>query len=330
MGSEMCIRDRGGTLLVIGMLIGVAVGPVDFSVREVIATLFRPESGLEPGLAHSIIWNLRLPRMLMGLLIGAALATAGANLQAVLGNPLADAGIIGVSSGGALAAMVLLMLFPALAAYVPPAAFLGSFVAAALVYALAWKGGVHPLRIILAGVAVNSLLGAFMSILNVLFSERVQMVVGWLAGSLTGRGWPHLQLAGPYLVVGLLLSLTQARTLNVLLLGDEVATSLGLNVNWARLRLTALAALLAGSAVSVVGLLGFVGLVVPHVVTLLIGSDYRFKLPGSLLLGGALVIVADTVARTAFDPIELPVGVLMAALGSPFFLYLLRKGIRNQ
>ena len=313
-------------LVVLGVILGVAVGPVRFTFGEVVQTLTRPT----PGLAQAIIWNLRLPRTILAALVGAALATAGAILKGVLNNPLADPGIIGVSAGAGLSAMTVMMLLPGLTMYVPIAAFGGAFAASLLVYALAWQRGIHPTRVILAGVAVTSLLGAGMSTLMVLYSERVQGVVGWLVGGLSGRGWLQLKLVAPYIVVTLLVSLTQSRTLNVLLLGDEVATSLGVKVGMARLRLTALAAMLAGTAVSVVGLLGFVGLIVPHIANLLVGSDYRYKLPASALLGAALVLIADTIARTAFDPIELPVGVLMAAIGAPFFLYLLRGGLKTR
>ena len=177
----------------------------------------------------------------------------------------------------------------------------------------------------MAGVAINALLGAVQSGLMVIFSDRVQSVLPWLAGGLNGRSWYHLSFMAPYAIVGLLLSLLAIKPANLLLLGDDSAKLLGERVEWQRFLLIVLAALLAGTAVSVAGLIGFVGLVVPHIMRLIFGEDYRFLLPLSALGGAVLVVFADTLARTLFDPIELPVGILLACLGAPFFLYLLKK-----
>ena len=194
-----------------------------------------------------------------------------------------------------------------------------------LVYALAWNGGLRPGRVILAGVAVAALFGAGITSLLIFYSDRVHGALAWMAGGLAARTWPHVYMVWPYALVGGLIAMAMAGRLNLLQLGDDVARSLGLAVEKTRLLLIALAALLAASAVSVAGLLGFVGLIVPHAARLLIGSDHRFLLPAAGLLGAATVTFCDTIARTAFAPLELPVGVLMAALGAPFFLYLLRK-----
>lgn len=274
---------------------------------------------------QQIIGNIRLPRLLVGALVGMNLALSGTVLQGVMRNPLADPHIIGVSSGAGLAGVAVLVLLPQQDHLVTPVAFLGAMGAALLIYLMAWKGGIRPVRVILAGVAVSAFLGSGISALLVFYSDRVHGALMWLVGGLSARSWPHLWMILPYSVLGTALAFLGAQRLNLLALGDDTARSLGLAVEKNRLLLTAVAALLAASAVSVVGLLGFVGLIVPHAARLLLGSDHRFLLPGAALLGVAVVTWSDTLARTIFAPVELPVGIIMAFLGAPFFLYLLRR-----
>ena len=259
--------------------------------------------------------------------IGINLSLSGAILQAVMRNPLADPHIIGISSGAGLAGVVIMILFPTLEYLITPVAFVGAMAAAVCIYILAWKNGIKPVRIILAGVAVSAFLSAGISGLMIFYSDRVHGALMWMVGGLAARSWPHVSIILPYAVIGLLLALAGAAYLNILQLGDEMARGLGINVEVTRIIMTAIAALLAASAVSVVGLLGFVGLVVPHAARLLIGSDYRFLLPAAGLLGIAIVTLSDTFARVIFAPIELPVGIIMAFLGAPFFLFLLRREI---
>lgn len=274
---------------------------------------------------RKIMMDLRLPRVLIGLLVGACLAASGAILQGVMRNPLADPGIIGVSAGGGLAAMITMVLLPQYSYFLPMAAFLGALSSSVLIYLLAWDRGTSPVKIILAGVAINALLGALTNGIMVLYSDRVQAVLPWLAGGLNGRSWYHLAFMAPYAFVALALSILAIKPANMLLFGDDVAKLLGQKVEIQRLLLILLASLLAGTAVSVAGLIGFVGLVVPHMMRLLIGDDYRFLMPLSILGGAILVVLADTIARSWFDPVELPVGILLACLGAPFFLTLLKK-----
>ena len=283
--------------------------------------------------SRQILLNIRLPRAIVAALVGMNLAVSGAVLQAVMKNPLADPHIIGISSGAGLAGIFVIVLFPALEYLIVPTAFCGAMLAAACIYMLAaaciyilaWKNGIRPLRIVLAGVAVSSFLGAGISAILVLYSDRVHGALMWMVGGLAARSWPHVEIILPYAVIGFILAVCGARYLNILQLGDDVAKGLGVNVELVRLVFTAIGALLAASAVSVAGLLGFVGLIVPHTVRLLTGSDYRFLIPSSALLGIAVVTYSDTLARVAFAPLELPVGIFMAALGAPFFLFLLRK-----
>ncbi|WP_141502549.1 FecCD family ABC transporter permease [Paenibacillus luteus] len=308
-------------LLLLSVFYGLSYGSVSISLSEIWTILTTDGQSAQ----DTIIMNLRLPRVLVGLLTGACLAAAGAILQGVMRNPLADPGIIGVSAGGGLAAVVTMVLLPQLSYLLPAAAFAGAFVSSIVIYLISWDKGTSPVKIVLAGVAVNALLGAIMNGIMVVYSDRVQSVLPWLSGGLNGRSWHHLSFMAPYALVGLGLTLLAIKPANLMLLGDDSAKLLGQKVELQRLLLILLSSLLAGAAVSAAGLIGFVGLVVPHAVRLLIGEDYRYLLPVSILGGAALVVFADTIARTWFDPIELPVGILLACVGAPFFLILLRK-----
>ena len=310
-------------LAVLGAFLSLTKGSSVITMSQIVELLLHP--GTDP--QSQIIWNIRMPRTIVGALVGINLSLSGAILQAIMRNPLADPHIIGISSGAGLAGVVIMILFPALEYLITPVAFVGAMLAAICIYILAWKNGIKPVRIILAGVAVSAFLSAGISGLMIFYSDRVHGALMWMVGGLAARSWPHVSIILPYAIIGLVLALASASYLNILQLGDEMARGLGVNVEVTRIVMTAIAALLAASAVSVVGLLGFVGLVVPHAARLLIGSDYRFLLPAAALLGVAIVTLSDTFARVIFAPIELPVGIIMAFLGSPFFLFLLRREI---
>ena len=309
-------------VLIFASILSLRFGSVRFSTSEIINTLFSAENSS----VRTIIMNIRVPRTLLAIMVGANLAVAGALLQAVLRNPLADPGLTGVSTGAGLAAVTIMLVFPGLGGLVPLAAFIGGTLASIMVFTLAWKRGIDPIRVILAGVAVNAILGGGISLLSILYSDKIQGVLMWLNGSIAGKSWHHVRILAPYTIVGLILALLCINTANLLQLGEEAAKNLGIKVNTSRLLLSMTAALLAGISVSTVGLIGFVGLIIPHISRLLVGSDYRFMLPISAIMGSSLLLLADTIARSAFSPIELPVGVIMAIFGGPFFLYLLRKG----
>lgn len=304
-----------------GGIISIMKGSVNVPLNEIIATM----TGGSAGMHQQIIMNIRLPRTIVAGLVGVNLALSGAILQAVMKNPLADPHIIGISAGAGIMGIFIMLLFPDLSWLITPAAFAGAMGAAILIYILAWKNGIQPIRIILAGVAVSAFLGAGISALMIIYSDRVHSALMWMVGGLSARSWPQVMIIWPYTLAGMIFTLLAARHLNILQLGDELAKGLGLRVERTRLILTAAAALLAASAVSVVGLLGFVGLIVPHAARLMIGSDYRYLLPATIFLGAATVMLSDTFARVAFAPVELPVGIIMAAIGAPFFLFLLRR-----
>lgn len=311
----------GFILLFCVLVLGIMVGAVQVSPGEIWDTLFSVPNAE----TYQIIQNIRIPRVLVGGLVGINLALAGCILQGVLRNPLADPGIIGISAGAGLAAMLIMILWPALTGWVPVAAFIGALLAAGMVFSLSWDKGIHPLRLILAGVAVAAFFGGGMSALMVFYSDQVQGTVNWMTGGLQGRSWGHVKMILPYTLAGLVSILWATRYLNLLQLGDDAAKGLGVPVEMIRTLLICLAAFLAASAVSVAGLLGFVGLIVPHITRMLVGSDFEYLLPCSALFGAILVVAADIVARTAFRPVEIPVGIFMAFLGAPFFLYLLKR-----
>ena len=304
-----------------GGIISIMKGSVNVPLNEIIAAM----TGGSAGMHQQIILNIRLPRTIVAGLVGVNLALSGAILQAVMKNPLADPHIIGISAGAGIMGIFIMLLFPDLSWLITPAAFAGAMGAAILIYILAWKNGIQPIRIILAGVAVSAFLGAGISALMIIYSDRVHSALMWMVGGLSARSWPQVMIIWPYTLAGIIFTLLAARHLNILQLGDELSKGLGLRVERTRLILTAAAALLAASAVSVVGLLGFVGLIVPHAARLMIGSDYRYLLPATIFLGAATVMLSDTFARVAFAPVELPVGIIMAAIGAPFFLFLLRR-----
>ncbi|MCQ2381199.1 MAG: iron ABC transporter permease [Acidaminococcaceae bacterium] len=308
-------------LCVLGFFISIVNGAMDLPYTQIWQALWQPQNDS----ASLIVWNLRLPRTILAALVGINLALSGAILQGIMHNPLADPNIIGVSSGAGLAGIIVLILYPAYEYLITPFSFLGAMLACLLIYILAWKDGVKPVRVILAGVAVSAFLGSIITSLMIFYSDKVHGALLWMVGGLTARGWSHIPLVLPYTIIGLIFIIFAAHYLNILQLGDEMARGLGVSVEKTRICLTMLAALLAASAVSAVGLLGFVGLIIPHIVRLLTGSDYRILLPGSALLGATILMLSDTLARMLLNPIELPVGIIMAFLGAPFFLYLLRK-----
>lgn len=307
-------------------IVSVGKGSLNLTPIEVIKALFLEKDTV----SHQIIWNVRLPRTLIAGLVGMCLALSGSILQGVMRNPLASPNIIGVSSGAGLIAFIILIVFPNYYYLVPAGAFIGALLATLLIYLLAWRNGTQPMGIILAGVAISSLLGAGINALMIFYPERLIGTVNFLVGGLSGRTWPHFQMLWPYAAFGIIITLLLPQKLNILMLGDEIATGLGVNVERTRMLFIVIASLLAGSAVSVVGLLGFVGLIVPHTARLIIGSDYRYLFPATAILGSAVVMLCDTIARLVLDPVEIPVGIIMALLGAPFFLYLLRERRRME
>lgn len=302
-------------------LFALGLGSAWFSPARILTGLWENERTIQV-----VILNLRLPRILIAILVGASLSVSGALLQAVMRNPLADPGIIGVSTGAATAATSVMLLAPTWLSSIPLFAFGGALLACVLIYAMAWRNGVDPVRIVLSGVAINTVLGAYTSFLQLLNADNLSNVLGFLNGSLSGRGWEYVATVALYAGMGLVLAAGCIKSANILQLGDEMASSLGVNVDLLRVVISAVGAFLAAATVAVAGMIGFVGLVVPHMARILGGADYRSLLPISALLGSVILLAADTLGRILIPGMEIPVGVIMAMTGGPFFLYMLRKG----
>jgi len=325
-------------LLVASILAAVAVGAVPISPIAVLRLigwklrLAEAPADIPPS-AGVILFELRLPRVLLAAVVGAALASAGSVFQALFRNPMADPAIIGVSSGAALGAIGAILLgMGSLAGGlgIPVAAFGGALATAFTVYRLARIGPVVQMTtVLLAGIAVAAVVSGIISLVMSFSGEDVRSIYFWLLGGLGARGWDALSASAPFVAVGLVIASASAGRLNLSVLGDERAAQLGLDVERFKRRMLAVGSLLAAAAVSVAGLIGFVGLMTPHILRLVTGADHRRLIPASVLGGATFMILADLVARTAVSPEEIPVGAVTAVLGGPFFLYLLRKARRS-
>ena len=323
MSNKAKVRVIIASFIVLVFLIFLfsTVGSVKLSYGEIFSALINNDNKM----VTTIVYQMRLPRNILAVLVGANLAISGLLLQAVMKNPLSDPGITGVSSGASVGAIIILLLMPQYIGILPLIAFLGGAVACACVYMMAWKNGLKPIRVVLAGVAVNAILGGFISLLTTFYSDKIQSALLWLNGSLASKTWVDVRLLGIYSIIGLTLSLFCIRSANILNLGDDAAINLGVNLNKTRLLLSAVAVFLAGISTAIVGIISFVGLIVPHISRMIIGSDHKYSIPFSIILGGIVLLVADTVARSILGSLELPVGVIMSIVGGPFFLYLLRR-----
>jgi iron complex transport system permease protein len=311
----------------VAIIVNVQQGEYPIATIDIIKTLFGVNTG-NPDHAF-VIYTLRLPRTLVAFMVGMALALSGAIFQGLTRNSLADPSIIGINAGASLVAVAVIVLVPSAPTYaLPIAAFMGASLIAMLIYGLAWNGGSSPTLLILLGIGLSAIASAFTSLMITFGSiYDVSQALVWLAGSVYGRSWEQLFSLLPWIVLGVPISLSLSRHLNVLNLGDDVAQSLGSRVEWQRALLILVAVALAGSAVATAGTIAFVGLIAPHIGRQLIGANHQNLLPVTALLGGLLVTFADLVGKTIFAPIELPCGVVTAAIGAPFFLYLL---IRNR
>jgi iron complex transport system permease protein len=319
--------------LVIGLVIALALtialalsqGSVSLSFAQLWQALLRRGDATY----QTIVWELRIPRIVAGLLVGASLGMSGAMLQGMLKNSLADAFVLGISSGAGFVAVVLITIL-GMQALVPIGAWIGALIAVSVVFALGYQGGrIVSERLILGGIAIGTLFGSAQTMMLLFADEgRVQGVLNWLIGSLNGRSWTEINLVAPYIAIALVTGCLLGKTINLLNLGNEMAISLGVSLVRSRILIGAAASLLAASAVSISGLIGFVGLVVPHGVRLLVGNDYRWVLPISAIVGALVLTLADLLCR--IGAIEFPVGAVTALLGSPLFIWLLyrrRQGV---
>lgn len=316
--------------LVVAAMVGVGVGTVPIGPLEIVRAIWNGATGAEATTADTIVWHIRLPRVLLAGTVGASLALAGVAYQGIFRNPLADPYLLGVASGaslGAAAAIVLGGSIPLLAtAGVPIASFLAALATVAAVILLARRNGRLPmLSLILAGVVMGSLCSAGTSFLMLVAQERAAGVLAWLLGSFGLASWTKVLLVLPIAAVAAALFMASARALDLLQLGDDPARQLGLPVEGIKIGLIVLATLVTAAAVSVSGAIGFVGLLVPHAVRLMTGPEHRMLTPLAGLLGASFLILADLFARTVVSPAEIPIGIITALVGGPFFLYLLRR-----
>lgn len=333
-GRTAFVLAGGVAVLAAVAAAAVVSGTSDIGLGEAVAILVHRLTGIGPvtwpAASETILWELRLPRVATGMAVGAGLACAGAVFQALLRNPMADPYIIGPAAGASLGAVLALSLPLATASWlgmgaVQLLAFAGGLGAVVVVMAVArGRGGTPVVTLLLAGYAVSALLSAGVALLIVAAGDRLAAVVGWLLGSLAGASWPRVAVAAPLIVASFSLLLLRWRALNALLLGEAHAATLGVALEREKRILVGLAALATSAAVAVSGTIGFVGLVVPHVMRLIVGPDHRVLLPAAMLYGAALLVLADLGARLAGG---VPVGVVTALLGAPFFLWLLRRTV---
>lgn len=326
-------------LLCLAVLLSLVWGQINVPIPTALAVIGKQLhlSGIDgAGITQeqtSVIWHIRMPRTLVGVLVGAALAVSGAVMQGVFGNPLADPGIIGVSSGAAFGAVIAIALGITAKGifYMPVFALAGALLAVGLTVALAMKDGKIPVMVLLlAGIAVSMLLGALTSgILTFMNEYRLREFLFWMVGGLDYRRWEHVYLAAGPVLVGITVLLLLARHLNILSLGEQEARSVGVPVAIFRLLLLFVSAVTTATAVCVSGTIGFVGLIVPHIMRLLLGPEHRTLLPACALAGGLFLVGCDTLGRIIIPPSEVRVGIMTALLGAPYFLYLLHKAQRG-
>lgn len=321
-------------LLLTAFTLGVTVGSVRVPVMEMLsifAGAFSNREALDP-MFSSIVLDIRFPRVILAALVGASLAIAGASFQGLLKNPLADPYTLGVSSGasvGAVATIFLGLTIPGLGSFtLPVISILAALLTLIIVlgFARMVEKSMKMETIILTGIIFSSFLGSILSLMIALTGDELRQIINWLLGSVSMRGWEYIRLIAPFFVIGALLLIWNARELNAMAFGEERAQHLGVNVQRRKFVVLASGSLLTGAAVAVSGTIGFVGLVVPHMVRMLTGSDHRHVLPLSILNGASLLILCDLVARTIVAPTELPIGVITALIGAPVFgLILIQK-----
>jgi len=327
------VLGGAAVVLLAAMLVSILVGPAGLTPQAVLLDIADrlPFVDVDSGLStrqQAILWNIRMPRVVLGVLVGAMLAVAGAAYQGVFRNPLADPYLLGVSSGAGLGATLAIVVGGAAGfAGVPVAAFAGGLLAVGATYALGRSvGGVRSeVVIILAGVAVAAFANAIQTFFMQLHDDTLRQVYSWMLGRLSTDGWSDVVVVLPYVVVAVAVIALHRRTLDVMAVGDVEAASLGIHPARVRLLLVCVATLGTAAVVSASGLIGFVGIVVPHAVRLLVGPGHRMLLPLSLMVGATFLVLADVLARSVMSPSELPIGVVTAAIGAPFFLVVLRR-----
>ncbi len=317
------------TALVLSVMASIAFVAADIRFQTVLSSIFAFDA---ENTNHLIIQTLRLPRAVTAILVGAALGVAGAIMQGLTRNPLADPGLLGIEAGAALAVVGGVFLFqinslPVYAVF----AFVGGTLTALAVYGLGsmGRGGATPFKLTVAGAAISSLLASLTTAILIFNQRSLEEVRFWMAGSVAGRDMNLVIEAAPFLLAGLILSFVMGRQITTLSMGEDIARGLGQNVGWIKLASAGAVVVLAGTAVALAGPIGFIGLVIPHVVRMFAGNDYRWVLPYSALLGAPFLVLSDLLGRILVQPLELPVGIMTAAIGGPVFIYLVRWKVKR-
>lgn len=330
-------------LLLFSISIFSVIGTVDVSIKDTIRIILskipnkfysKVDISDIPRSTENIIWNVRLPRILLGVLVGMSLSIAGVAFQGMFKNPMADPYVIGISSGAALGATLSIVFkFNITILNIPSTsifAFIGSLLSVFLVYTLAKVNNKIPINnLLLSGVAIGQFFTAIMSFIMVIFDKDMKKVIYWTMGGLSGKGWKPIKRLGIPLLLSFILMYFYSKDLNILLTGEDTARSLGLDVTKTRRRIILLGSFMTSLVVSVSGVIGFVGLIIPHITRMLFGPDHRILIPAASLIGGIFMIFTDTIARTIISPVEIPVGVITSLFGGPFFIYLLKVRKEN-
>lgn len=318
----------GLLILLVCLIFSVSFGAADIPLHQVLTAFIQFDGSRE----HLIIQTVRLPRSLLAILVGAAMATAGAIMQGVTRNPLADPGILGVNAGAAFAVVISIFLFGTSAPSVYIwCAFIGAGVAVVSVYIFASLGrnGITPLNLTIAGAAISSLLSSLTTGILIVSQRTLEEIRFWLAGSLAGMDEGIIFQVLPYICIGTILAFCLARQITILSLGEDIAKGLGQQTLWIKIAAAVSVLLLEGSSVAAAGSIGFIGLVIPHIVRFVVGVDYRWILPYSAIFGGILLLVSDILARLLIRPQEIPVGIMTALVGAPFFVYLAKYQVKK-
>ncbi len=311
------------TILIVLIIYAVITGSIKITATEFILGLFNDTNE-----NVQIVKDLRLPRIIISLLAGASLAVSGVLFQAVMRNPLAEPGIIGVSSGAAFVSIIIISFFPMMFFYVPIFAFLGGLIAFALVYLFSWKSGLNPLRMILIGVAINALFTGLSEMFKIGSPSSLMSGISVSMSTLSMKTWGEVKIMAIYSVIGLVLAMAVYAWSNHLRLEDKTLKNLGFKTNRARLIISMIAVMLASIATAIAGMFLFVGLLVPHIARTLVGTDHKILIPFSAILGALLILLADTLGRLVLAPIEIPASILLSVIGGPFLIFLLRKSER--
>ncbi len=315
-------------ILLICLVYSVTLGAAEIPLSKILVSFLAFDGSYE----HLVIQTVRLPRSLVAILVGSALAVSGALMQGLTRNPLADPGILGIESGAALAVVATIFIFGSSSLSVLTiVAFLGAGATAMLVYLLGslGRGGTTPLNLTVAGAALTALISSLTTAILIVSQRTLEEIRFWLAGSLAGRDSNIFFQALPFVVIGLVVAFTLGRQITTMSLGEDVAKGLGQQTAWVKILAAISVVLLAGSSVALAGPIGFIGLVVPHMVRFFIKTDYRWILPYSAIVGGSLLLVADIAARVLFRPQELPAGIVTALVGAPFFVYLAKLKVKK-